>query len=90
MSVCYLVVSGIVAQRLGDDVVLVHPTTDRIFLLNPTAARVWELLSEQRGLDEIKEKLLEEFEGDEIQISREVDRTIACLTQEQFVNSGSS
>ena len=28
----YRVVTGVVAQRLGDEMVLIHPKTDRIFL----------------------------------------------------------
>ena len=39
----------VIARRLGDGAVLVHLPTSRIFELNDTAMRVWELLGE--GLD---------------------------------------
>jgi hypothetical protein len=41
--------SEVIARRLGDGAVLVHLPTSRIFELNDTAMRVWELLEE--GLD---------------------------------------
>ncbi len=34
----------VTARRLGENIVLVHLGTDRIYELNPTAARIWELI----------------------------------------------
>ncbi len=77
-----------VAQRLGDEIVLVHPTTDRIFLLNRTGARVWELLSEGSGLDlgEVSERLLKEFDGEREDVERDIAIIIEELSAEGFVS----
>ena len=82
----YRVVTGVVAQRLGDEMVLIHPKTDRIFLLNRTGARVWELLSDQLDLDGTQEKLRQEFGGDPDQIRRDVEQLVFSLTKEQFID----
>src|SRR5215207_8182687 len=42
---------NVVAQRIGDDVVLVHLRTNRIFELNATGGRVWALLAAGAGPD---------------------------------------
>ena len=45
----------VVSRRLGDDTVLVHLKTNRIFALNPTGARFWELLLEGMNRGEIEQ-----------------------------------
>lgn len=52
----------VVARRLGDGAVLVHLQSNRIFELNDTGMRIWELVSD--GLDEaaIARALTQEFE----------------------------
>ena len=54
----------VVSSRMGDTGVLVHLQTNRIFELNATGVRVWELLAEGRGLDDVERVLQQEFEGD--------------------------
>jgi len=39
-----------VTQRVGEGIVLVHLPTDRIYSLNPTATRLWELLAARKSL----------------------------------------
>jgi hypothetical protein len=52
----------VVAQRLGDEVVLVHLRTNQIYELSATGARFWELLCEGLTRDEIEPTMLSEFE----------------------------
>ena len=52
----------VVSRRLGDEVVLVHLKTNRIFSLSPTGARFWELLSDGKSRTEIEAALLQEYE----------------------------
>lgn len=44
---------NVVTEKMGAEVVFVHLRTNRIYTLNATAARAWELLSEghSTGLD---------------------------------------
>ena len=70
-----------VAQRLGDEVVLVHIRTDKIFVLNRTGARVWELLCESLDRSAIQARLLAEFEVGEVQLAAEIDALLTALTE---------
>jgi hypothetical protein len=75
----------VVAQRLGEEIVLVHMNTDRIFVLNRTGARLWELLCEQLDQVAIERRLLSEFDVDEAQLAGEVDELLRVLTEEQLI-----
>ena len=44
--------------------ILLHLRTNRFFELNRTGARFWELLGSGLALQEIREKMMEEFEVD--------------------------
>ena len=74
-----------VAQRLGDEVVLVHIRTDKIFVLNRTGARVWELLCESLDRSAIQGRLLAEFEVGEVQLAAEIDALLTALTEEGLI-----
>jgi hypothetical protein len=76
---------NVVSRRLDDEVVLVHLHTNRIFALNETGARFWELL--QSGLDrtEIERELRGEFEVDASTLAREVDALLRALVDEDLV-----
>jgi hypothetical protein len=75
----------VVAQRLGDVSVLVHMNTDRIFVLNRTGARLWELLCKQLGQEAIRRHLVSEFDVDEAQVAGEVDELLRALMKEQMI-----
>jgi hypothetical protein len=74
-----------VAQRVGDEMVLVHMKTDRVFTLNRTGARICELLSAGHDRDEIERQVLQEFEGPPAEIAREIDAFLGMLEAEQFL-----
>src|SRR5215510_5014894 len=48
----------VIAKRLDDAAVLVHLGTNRIFELNGTGMRVWELLGQGLGVDGIVRRLV--------------------------------
>jgi hypothetical protein len=75
----------VVGQRLGDEVVLVSLETNRIFELNRTGARFWELLQSETDRGRIEAQLLEEFAVREEELSAEVDRLIKSLDDEELV-----
>src|SRR6476620_3542047 len=51
----------VVSRRVDDAVVLVRLTTNRIYELNSTGARLWELLQEGATTDAIIEQVGREF-----------------------------
>ena len=75
----------VVGQRLGDEVVLVSLETNRIFELNRTGARFWELLQSESDRNRIEQRLVEEFEVSEEELSADVDQLIKSLTDEELV-----
>lgn len=52
----------VVSSRLGDSGVLVHLQTNRIFEVNATGLRIWELAGEGRSIAAIEEALQQEFD----------------------------
>jgi Coenzyme PQQ synthesis protein D (PqqD) len=75
----------VVGQRLGDEVVLVSLQSNRIFELNRTGGRFWEILQSESDRGRIEEQLLEEFEISEDELSAEVDQLIESLADEELV-----
>ncbi len=53
----------VLARRLDDAYVVVHLSSDEIFELNESGARVWELIEQGFGLEEMTRVLLREFDG---------------------------
>jgi coenzyme PQQ synthesis protein D (PqqD) len=78
----------IMFQRLGDAVVLLNLTTNRIFELNRTGARFWELLAAGQDLVSIEDILTSEFEVERGEVTAEVGRMLASMRAEQLVIIG--
>jgi hypothetical protein len=79
----------VVARRLGDASVLVDLRTNRIFELNSTGARVWELADGSRTVDEIIEILTAEFETSGAAVRDDVMRLIDSLRQAGLTSADS-
>jgi Coenzyme PQQ synthesis protein D (PqqD) len=75
----------VVSRRLGDEVVLVHLKTNRIFSLSPTGARFWELLSDGRSRREIEAALLREYEVTPEEVSAEINSLVRTMEAERLV-----
>jgi Coenzyme PQQ synthesis protein D (PqqD) len=66
--------ADVVAQRIEDDVVLVHLGTNEIYVLNRTAGRAWELLSQGHPRADIPDCLAAEFETEVGVAASELER----------------
>jgi hypothetical protein len=75
----------VVASRVGEEVVLVDLRTDEILVLNRTGARIWELVSAGHHLDQVRDRLLQEFTVDSTELDREMNRFIAVLRERGLV-----
>jgi len=75
-----------VANRMGDQIVLVHVGTDRIFELNQTAARIWDLLALGHNRNEIQKILLEEFRISESIATQQIEELLATLIGERIIS----
>jgi Coenzyme PQQ synthesis protein D (PqqD) len=74
-----------VSRRLDDQTVLVNLQTSRIFELNRTGARLWELLDERPSESQIVAQLLAEFDVSQAQLEGEVRSLIDSLLDEGLI-----
>src|SRR5206468_3352426 len=77
----------VVARRLDRAGVLVHLPTNRIFELNETGIRVWELLSDGQDVAGIADRLTVEFEVERARAEGEVADLVSQLQHEGFIAS---
>ncbi|MEO5896085.1 MAG: PqqD family protein, partial [Vicinamibacterales bacterium] len=78
--------ADVVSSRMGDTGVLVHLRTNRIFEVNATGLRIWELAADGRTLLDIKETLQREFEVDTDRLEAELLALVAELTREGILD----
>lgn len=74
------------STRIGDAGVLVHLQTNRIFELNATGLRAWELAAEERCIGEIEATLRTEFDVDPVRLRTELHALITELSREGLVS----
>lgn len=76
----------VLARRLGEEIVLVHLKTNRMYSLNRTGARVWELLGEVQGnATETARRIREEFDGAPGPMETEVFELLETLVREEML-----
>jgi hypothetical protein len=80
----------VVARRMQEEIVLVHLRTNKIYTLNATAARFWELLGTGLEREEIKRALQEEFEVEGPVLDEELEALIAELTSQGLLEADAS
>ena len=74
-----------VARRMDDQYVLVQLQTNRIYELNRTGARLWELLETGHDLEQAQEQMLLEFDVDERRLRDEVSTLMRDLVAKGLV-----
>lgn len=75
----------VIAQRMGDQVVVVHMRTNRIYDLSPTAARLWDLLSVEQTLGDIRAQLLREYDVEAATLDSEIEAAIASMQAQELL-----
>jgi hypothetical protein len=75
-------------RRLDDEVILMQLKTDRMFSLNRTGARLWELIAEGLPLDVVRARLEREFEVGQERLSAEIGQILELLAGEQLIVRG--
>jgi hypothetical protein len=77
----------VIAKRLDEAAVLVDIATNRIFELNETGTRIWELLGQGFDTDCIVRRLVNEFEVEDAQAVDEVKSLLEQLRTEGLLVS---
>jgi hypothetical protein len=72
----------VVSRQVGEELVLVHLKTNRIYSLNRTGTRLWELLGSGCGREALERQLLDEFDVDEAQLREEIEGRLAEFARE--------
>ena len=72
-------------QRLEEDTIVVDPSRREVHLLNPTAARVWELLEAPRTIDQIVVVLADEYDVADDELQADVSELVAALAEKAVV-----
>ncbi len=75
--------ADVIAQQVGDTAVLVNLSSNRIYELNASGARVWELLDTARSVEAIIGEIAEEFA-----LSPDVVRDDVAPLVAEFVREG--
>ena len=74
------------ATRIGDEIVLVDLKTDKIYSLNRTAARIWELMCADCDRAEVERRMLEEFDVARGELAEAIDELVTSMTQDGLLS----
>ena len=75
----------VIAKRLDQATVLVEISTSRIFELNETGTRIWDLLGQGLNVEQIVQHLVLEFEVENSQAAEEVRTLLSQLRDQGLV-----
>jgi hypothetical protein len=75
----------VLAQRIEDGVVLVHLDTNKIYNLNDSAARLWELLEGGCDVGQAKQQILQEFEVPAERLEQDIAAVLKTLAEGDFI-----
>lgn len=75
----------VIFRRVDNELVLVKIATNEIFALNPTGARIWELLGEGADIDHTVQRLVEEYDAPKETVRLEVEVFVTELQRQGFL-----
>ncbi len=79
----------VISRRVDAGTILIHLRTNRIYELNATGTRIWELLGSGCTAASIRTCLQQEFEVEEAEADRAIDETLGLLMRENLLDAGS-
>jgi hypothetical protein len=77
--------SDVIAKRLDNATVIVDIPTSRIFELNETGSRIWDLLGDGRDTESIVRCLMDEFDVEHSRATDEVSQLLALLRSQGLI-----
>jgi hypothetical protein len=75
----------IASRKVANEVVLLNVKTSEYYSMNPTAVLIWELISKNKGLEEIVKAVSAEFDADEARVKKDVLELIKKLESEKLI-----
>lgn len=84
---------SIVSRRIADEFILVPirqnvGDLESIYTLNETAARIWELIDGKMKVEEIKEKIVQEFEVTPEEAEKDIMEHLMQLEEIKAITEG--
>jgi hypothetical protein len=76
----------VASSRLGDTGVLVHLRTNRIFELNATGLRAWEIIGTGCAEHDVLEQLQREFDVDSERVRLELTPLVEAMVREGLLD----
>lgn len=78
----------VVSRQLGESIVLIRLTTNRIYELNATGSRVWEIMQNGATRSQMIDEIAGEFDAPAETIATELDDLLTTLITEGLVLEG--
>jgi len=75
----------VVAERIGGEIVLVHLRTNKIYELNASASRIFQLMRAGAGRSELEQALLTEYAVEPDRLAASFERLLGELSQAGIV-----
>jgi hypothetical protein len=75
----------VIVRRTGDTAVIVDLRSNKIFELNPVAARVWDLLADTADEPTLLARIRDEFDVDPDQLHHDVHALLTTLQRENLI-----
>lgn len=77
--------STVIAQPVGDEMVLLDLRTERYFGLDSVGTRIWQLLAEHQSTRAVYDRLLCEFDVAPTELANDLDELLAELSSTGLV-----
>jgi hypothetical protein len=77
---------NVLFQQISGECVLLNMESEQYFGLDEVGARIWELLSEDGDTEKAIQKLLAEYEIDEVTLRKDVSNLLEELEGEQLIH----
>jgi hypothetical protein len=72
-------------RAIDGEAVLIDPSNGTVFVLNRLGARIWALLEEPRGEEELAGALSREHPGEGVRIAEDVSKFLGALSERALV-----
>ena len=76
---------NVMVRILSDEAVILNLASGVYFGLDSVGTRMWQLLSEHGSVNEVVQKLLEEYEVEEAQLRSDLESLVQQLTEKGLV-----
>lgn len=85
INLSYLIQPEVISRHIDDEQILINLESDRIFSLNSTGARFWELLAAGWTVGAARDALLAEYDVTTGLLEEEMDSILNRLIEEGFL-----